>query len=78
MWDRIEASPYTTALLRRDARIQMLRKVDPGRLADSVVSAVERNARPVRPRRATVINMLSESPRRMTGLILAGVPFDVD
>jgi short-subunit dehydrogenase len=79
MWDRIEASPYTAALLRRYARIQMLTKDDPGRLADSVVSAVQRNARHVRtPRRATVINMLSESPRRMTELILARVPFDLD
>ncbi len=76
MWDRIEASPLTTGLLRRYARAGMLTKDDPAVLAAKVVAGVERDARHVRtPRRAMVLNMLSEAPRRMTELMLAGVPF---
>ena len=75
LWDRVEASPYTTALLRRYARAGLLTKDDPGELADKVVEAVERNARHVRtPRRAVMLNMLSEAPRRMTELLLTRVP----
>jgi len=77
MWDSVEESPYTTALLRRYARAGLLTKDDPALLADKVVSAVERNARHVRtPRRAVVLNMLSEAPRRMTELLLTRVRFD--
>ncbi len=77
MWDTIEASPYTTALLRRYARAGLLTKDDPAVLAEKVVSAVERDARHVRtPRRALMLNMLSEAPRRMTELLLTRVPFD--
>jgi short-subunit dehydrogenase len=77
MWDRVEASPYTTALLRRYARAGLLTKDDPAELADKVVTAVERNARHVRtPRRALMLNALSEAPRRMTELLLTRVPLD--
>src|SRR4029079_17413914 len=77
MWDSVEASPYTTALLRRYARAGLLTKDDPAVLADKVVSAVERNARHVRtPRRALLLNTLSEAPRRMTELLLTRVACD--
>ena len=79
MWDRVEASPLTTALLHRYARAGLLTKDDPAALADKVVSAVERNTRHVRtPRRALMLNLLSEAPRRMTEFLLAGVPFNAD
>jgi short-subunit dehydrogenase len=77
MWDRVEASPLTTALLRRYARAGLLTKDDPAKLAEQVVSAVVRNTRHVRtPRRAVLLNVLSEAPRRMTELLLTGVTFD--
>ena len=76
LWDSVEASPYTAALLRRYARAGLLTKDDPAVLADKVVRAVERDARHVRtPRRALMLNVLSESPRRMTELLLTRVPF---
>jgi uncharacterized protein len=79
MWDRVEASPFTTALLRRYARAGLLTKDDPAVLADKIAAAVERDARHVRtPRRAVMLNLLSEAPRRMTELLLTGVPFRVD
>jgi short-subunit dehydrogenase len=77
MWERIEASPLTTALLRRYARAGLLTKDDPARLADKVVAAVARGTRHVRtPRRALLLNVLPEAPRRMTELLLTGVAFD--
>ena len=77
MWDSIEASPYTAALLRRYARAGLLTKDDPAVLAGKVVSAIERDARHVRtPRRAVMLNLLSEAPRRMTELLLTRVPFE--
>ena len=79
MWDRVEASPLTTKLLGRYARVALLTKDDPAVLADKVVSAVERGTRHVRtPRRALMLNMLSEAPRRMTELLLTGVAFNAD
>lgn len=79
MWERIEASPYTTALLRRYARAGLLTKDDPVVLADRVVSAIERDERHVRsPRRAVMLNLLSEAPRRMTELLLTRVSFDAE
>jgi short-subunit dehydrogenase len=77
MWDRIEASPFTTGLLHRYAQAQLLTKGEPSVLADKVVWAVEHDVRHVRtPRRAVVLNLLSEAPRRMTELLLTGVAFD--
>ena len=79
MWDRVEASPFTTGLLRRYSRAGLLIKADPADLADKIASAVERGARHVRtPRRAVMLNLLSEAPRRMTELLLTGVPFRAD
>jgi uncharacterized protein len=76
MWDRIEASPFTTALLKRYSRAGLLTKDDPAVLAGRVASAVERDARHVRtPRRAVLLNLLSEAPRRMTEVLLTGVQF---
>jgi uncharacterized protein len=55
----------------------MLTKDDPGVLADRVVAAIERDDRHVRtPRRAAMLNLLSEAPRRMTELLLTRVPLD--
>jgi short-subunit dehydrogenase len=79
MWDRVEASPFTTALLRRYARAGLLTKDDPDVLADKIASAVERDARHVRtPRRAALLNLLSEAPRRMTELLLTKVSFSAE
>jgi short-subunit dehydrogenase len=76
MWDRVAASPFTTALLRRYARAGLLTKDDPDVLADKIASAVERDVRHVRtPRRAVLLNLLSEAPRRMTELLLTRVSF---
>ena len=44
-------------------------------LADKVVRAVPRDALVTHPRRALMLNMLSEAPRRMTELLLTHVPF---
>lgn len=73
MWDRVEASEYTSGVLRRFAQAQLLTKDDPADVAASVADAVERDRRHVRtPRRAFALNVLSEAPRRMTELLLAG------
>jgi len=77
MWEQVEAAPVTTGLLRRYRRVGMLTKDDPVALAGAVVAAVERDARHVRtPRRAAMLNMLNEAPRRMTELMMTGVRFD--
>jgi uncharacterized protein len=79
MWDRVEASPFTTALLRRYSQARLLTKGDPAVLAENIAAAVERDSRHVRtPRRAVMLNLLSEAPRRMTELLLTGVPFRDD
>ncbi len=73
MWDRVEASEYTSGVLRRFARAKLLTKDDPAAIATSVADAVLQNRRHVRtPRRAAALNLLSEAPRRMTEVLLAG------
>jgi hypothetical protein len=58
---------------------RLLTKGDPAVLAENIAAAVERDARHVRtPRRAVMLNLLSEAPRRMTELLLTGVPFRGD
>jgi short-subunit dehydrogenase len=77
LWDRIEASSYTTAILHRYAQARLLTKDDPSVLADKVSDAIARNRRHVRtPRRALALNLLSEAPRRMTEALLTGVQLD--
>ena len=73
LWDRVEASDYTSGVLRRFAQARLLTKDDPATIAELVGEAVQRNRRHVRtPRRAVALNLLSEAPRRMTEVLLKG------
>ncbi len=73
LWGRVEASDYTSGVLRRFAKVRLLTKDDPATIAESIVEAVLRNRRHVRtPRRAVALDLLSEAPRRITELLLTG------
>jgi short-subunit dehydrogenase len=77
MWERIEASPYLAGVLRRLEQTHVMTKDDPAVLAEAVADAIVHNRRHVRtPRRALALSLLSEAPRRMTELLLAGVELD--
>jgi uncharacterized protein len=61
-------------LYRTRAMVQVPRE----KVADEVVAAVQRGRRHVRiPKRAVLLSLLSEAPRRATELTLTGVPHQV-
>jgi uncharacterized protein len=67
--------PPTAAGFRRFARLQLLPEVPRATVAAATVAAVRRGRRHVRlPRRAAVFAMMTESPRRLTEVLMAGVP----
>lgn len=71
-----EAKSYapTAASFRRLGRLQLLPDVARERVAAATVAAVARDRRHVRlPRRAAVFPMLTESPRRVTEVLLTGI-----
>jgi uncharacterized protein len=76
MWDVLEDSDDFAPMLRRLRRLQLLPKTTPDRVARRTVRAVRAGRRHVRmPHRLSLVFWLSESPRRITDLLLARVPF---
>lgn len=76
MWDRIdsEQAPYMEAGLKRFRRIGFLPKLSPESVARKTVSAVKRGKRVARmPAHFNLHHMLNNAPRRIIGLVLAGV-----
>lgn len=75
MWDEVERSPTTTAVLRRLRALQLLPTATPERIAERTVAAVVADRRHVRsPRRLSTQFWLSELPRRVNEAVLARVP----
>ena len=75
MLDHVDAYRPTERSFRRFAQIRLLRDVPREELAENVVRAVERNHRHVRhPKRALAFPLLTEAPRRIVEVLLAGVP----
>jgi len=65
----------TRRAFERMYRLGLLVDIDPERAADATVAAVRSGRRHVRlPRRAAVSGMLAEAPRRVTEMLLTGVP----
>ena len=74
MLDHIEGHLPTKRSIRRFSTLQLLKDVPKETVAEHVVRAVERDRRHVRlPKRAAVFPMITESPRRLTELLLAGI-----
>jgi short-subunit dehydrogenase len=68
----------TAESLRRFNRMRLLVDVPPEKVADEVVEAVQKGRRHVRiPKRAALLPLLSEAPRRFAELMLTGVPHQV-
>ena len=75
MWDQVEDSPTTTAMLKRLRMLQLIPKKSPELIARRTVAAVRANRRHVRtPRRLSTHFWLGEAPRRLNELVLTGVP----
>ena len=65
----------TAKSFRRFYQMRLLVDVPREKVADEVVEAVQKGRRHVRiPKRAALFPMLSEAPRRITEVILSGVP----
>lgn len=87
----VEIGPITTDMLaevdeyeptaesfRRFYRMRLLVDVPREKVADEVVEAVQKGRRHVRiPKRAVLLPMLSEAPRRTAEVLLTGVPHRV-
>jgi short-subunit dehydrogenase len=78
MWDQLEAAGEgAQAVIARLRRLQLIPKMRPESLATQVVEAVRSGKRHVRhPKRLAAQFWLNEAPRRITELVLAGVPYD--
>jgi uncharacterized protein len=75
MLEHAQSYGPTERSFRRFYQTGLLTNVDRGRVAVDVVSAVQHNRRHVRhPKRAAVLAMLAEAPRRTVELVLSGVP----
>lgn len=75
MLDRIMEYPPAKAARRRFTRLGLLADTDRDRLASAVVTAVAHDRRRVtRPRRLAGFATMAEIPRRLTELLLSGVP----
>jgi uncharacterized protein len=69
----------TAAAFRRFYRMRLMVDVPREKVADEVVEAVQKGRKHVRlPKRAALFPMLCEAPRRVTELILSGVPHRVE
>jgi short-subunit dehydrogenase len=68
----------TAAAFRRFYRLRLMVDVPREKVADEVVEAVQKGRRYVRiPKRLTLTAALSEAPRRVTEVLLSGVPHQV-
>jgi short-subunit dehydrogenase len=78
MWDQLEAcGEGAQAIIGRLRRLRLLPKMDPDALAADVVAAVRAGRRHVRhPKRLAAQFWLNEVPRRVSEVLLAGVPYD--
>jgi len=69
----------TAAAFRRFYRLRLMVDVPREKVADEVVEAVQKGRRHVRiPKRLTLTAVLSEAPRRVTEVLLSGVPHQVN
>jgi short-subunit dehydrogenase len=74
MLERAHEYGPTARSFDRGARLGLLVDLDPARVAHAIVDAVARDRRHVRlPRRASLLMMIGEVPRRLTELMLTGV-----
>lgn len=74
MLDGVHEYGPTARSFARGARLGVLVDLDPNVVALAVVDAVRRDRRHVRlPRRASLLMMIGEAPRRLTELMLIGV-----
>ena len=79
MWDRLESHHNLDPIVRRLRVLQLIPKKSPELLARRTVAAVRADRRHVRvPRRLSLIYWLGEAPRRITELVLLGVPFNAE
>ena len=68
----------TAAAFRRFYRLRLAVDVFRGKVADEVVEAVQKGRRHVRiPKRMALNSLLGEAPRRITEVMLSGVPHQV-
>ena len=75
MLDHIDEYPPARAAFRRGYRCGVVADVPRDVVAQEVVEAIEKGRRHVRlPRRMVGFSLLAEAPRRITELLLAGVP----
>jgi uncharacterized protein len=69
----------TAAAFRRFYRLRLMVDVPREKVADEVVEAVQKGRRHVRiPKRLTLTAVLSEAPRRVTEVLLSGIPHQVN
>ncbi len=77
MWDVLEEADRFAPMLRRLNGLHLIPKKTPELVARRTVKAVTGDRRHVRmPRRLSVSFWLGESPRRISEVLLAKVPFD--
>lgn len=77
MWDRLEDEHGFDAILHRLNALHLIPKKSPELLARRAVAAVAADRRHVRvPRRLLATYWLGEAPRRLSEVLLTGVPFD--
>ena len=75
MWDHLEQSSSSAAMLKRLRLFQLIPKKSPELIARRTVAAVKADRRHVRtPRRLSTQFWLAEAPRRINELVLAKVP----
>lgn len=79
MWDTLEEADQFAHVLRRLNGLHVIPKKSPDLIARRTVAAVAAGRRHVRtPRRLSAAFWLGEAPRRVTELLLARVPMQVD
>jgi short-subunit dehydrogenase len=75
MLDSVDEYKPVADSFKRFYRLQLIVDVPKERVADDIVTAVEKRRRHVRhPKRAVAFPLMSEAPRRVTELLLRGVP----
>ena len=75
MLDHIDQYAPAKAAFRRGYRVGVVADVPRDVVASAVVEAIEKDRRHVRlPRRMVLFSLLAEAPRRITEVLLAGVP----
>jgi short-subunit dehydrogenase len=75
MMDSLHGHPPTERALLRLRRLQLAVELDMDAVVRELADAIEQQRRHVRlPKRNALFPILTESPRRITELLLAGVP----